>query len=421
MLNRIVTICIFSTLFFSSYVLFKEPFEFYLPYLFIVILLPFLAFKNKFPVKIMGIFLLMLLPALFSVSVGDNTYALFFKIFLNILISVLFYYYIFHVYKLDVMTLFSFYMKGALIISIIGLIQFLSFKIGFTYGYDYHWIGLNKWGVSYGGSFGIRINSIFSEPSYFGGSISAAFFIALYNLFTRNKYFINTMQSLLIVVIYFLTFSSVSYLGVFISLILIMINMGLLRYVLIFTPIILGSYYYLYTNVAEFRERVDGLDALYDGQVKKIGDVHGSSFVQYNNFHVATENLKKNPLFGTGLGSHQIAYDKYSLAKQFKVTDDFNKSDGNSMFIRLMSETGLVGLIFMFLFIRKYFVLRNPKNKDDFLWLISSGALVVILLQLFRQGNYTYNGFMFYMWLYYYTKVVSRNDAIESGNNLEEI
>ncbi len=28
--------------------------------------------------------------------------------------------------------------------------------------------------------------------------------------------------------------------------------------------------------------------------------------------------------------------------------------------------------------------------------------LVIILLQLARQGNYTFSGFLAYMWLYYY-------------------
>ncbi len=204
--------------------------------------------------------------------------------------------------------------------------------------------------------------------------------------------------------------------GVFVSLILLLINFGFVRYVLIFAPLVIGGYIYLYANVAEFRDRVDGLDDLYSEKAKSSFDVHGSSFVQYNNTHIATENFKRNPLFGTGLGSHQIAYNKYSLARQFGGINEFNQSDANSMFLRLMSETGLYGMIFILLFIGKFFVIR-PRDAiaDDQLWLISSAALVAILLQLLRQGNYTYNGFMFYMWLYYYVKIVSRE---REHNNL---
>ena len=79
------------------------------------------------------------------------------------------------------------------------------------------------------------------------------------------------------------------------------------------------------------------------------------------------------------------------------------------MFLRLMSETGLYGLLLIMIFIGKFFVLRKKDNSNELYWVISSATLIVILLQLFRQGNYTYNGFMFYMWLYYYTFLAEKN------------
>lgn len=420
MLNRIITFCIFSTLFFSSFVLFKQPFEFYLPYIFIFSLLPFFIFKFPFPVFIFKIFGPLLLWGLISIWTRDNTSALFWKIYLNILFSAMFYYYVFEAYKFDLNKLFSYYLKGAFILSVIGLIQFVSYKLGFEYGYNFRLYGLNKWNVVYGGSFGIRINSLFSEPSYYGAAIGPAFFVSLFNIFTRNRDgLLSFGQSVLVIVVYFLTFSSVSYLGVFISLVLILLNLGFVRYVLIFTPIIIGGYFYLYNNVEEFKVRVDGLDELYQGDQRAFGKVHGSSFVQYNNFHVAVENFKKNPVMGSGLGSHSIAYKKYSLAKQFGVADEFNKSDANSMFLRIVSETGLFGIFFILFFIIKFFVLKNNDTLGDNLWLISNACLVIIFLQLFRQGNYTYNGFMFYMWMYYFAKqaLVEKKEIDEAPTN----
>lgn len=422
MFNKIITFCIFSTLFLNAFVLFKQPVEFYLSYVIIIALLPFFILKFKFPAFVLKIFIPILLFGLISVWTNDNTYPLFFKIFINVFFSVLFYYYVFVAYDLDVNQLFDYYMKGAVIICLIGLVQFVSFQIDFKYGYDFGYLGLSKWGFNRGGIFGVRLNSILSEPSTLGGTIGPAFLVALYNIMTRQTKFISRKSSLLIIIIYLLTFSSVAYAGVFVSLILILINMGFLRNVLIFAPIILASYFYLYNNVEDFRGRVDGITDLYQGKAKRGFDVNGSSFVQYNNFHVAVQNLIHNPLYGTGLGSHPIAYDKYSLGKQFKVVDEFNKSDANSMFYRMMSETGLLGILFILLFIIKLFVQKKPGvSDDDDLWLISSAALVAIFLQLLRQGNYTYNGFMFFMWLYYYTKLASKNamenkEAIESKN-----
>lgn len=328
------------------------------------------------------------------------------KISVNVFISGIFYKYVFNVYQFNIEKIMSYYMKGALIISVIGLFQVISYKIGFTKGYDYSW-AFNKWGVTPGG-LGMRLNSIFSEPSYFAASVGPAFFVAIYNILFGKKLFINKIQGGFIILAYILTFSTVAYVGIFITIILLTLNYGLVRYIIIIFPITIFLYLYLYNNVPEFRDRISGLDDLYTGEATSAFDVHGSSFVQYNNFHVAFENFKANPAFGTGLGSHPVAYDKYSLIKEFGGIYDFNKMDGNSMAFRLMSETGLFGMGLMLFFIIYFFVKRRLDNDNEIYWVVSNAALVIIMLQLFRQGNYTYNGFFFYMWLYYYCFLANR-------------
>lgn len=140
-------------------------------------------------------------------------------------------------------------------------------------------------------------------------------------------------------------------------------------------------------------------------KINILGKIHGSSFVQFNNFIVTKENFKSNPVFGTGLGSHGIAFEKYNLNSFIGNEYRNNSSDANSMLLRIISETGLFGIVFMYLFIKNNFIKRDPTNEiSDYHWLISNAVLVIILLQLARQGNYTYGGFMAYMWLYYYTK-----------------
>jgi hypothetical protein len=294
-------------------------------------------------------------------------------------------------------------MKGAYIVAVIGLVQVLSYVIGFKFGYDYTWV-LNKWGVIQGGLLGIRLNSVFSEPSYYGISIAPAFFVACYNMMMKGKQdFLKPWQYVIIIISYFLTFSSVAYLGIFVTLLLFLINFGFARYVFIVLPLIIGLYTYLYQNINEFSSRIDGLQELFIGEEKNSFNVHGSSFVLYNNYTIATENFLENPLWGTGLGSHQIAYDRYSVVKEFGGIYEFNRSDANSMGLRIMSETGLIGIIFMLFVIFKFYIFKwRSRDERGELWVLSNAALVVILLQLLRQGNYTYNGFFFYMWLYYY-------------------
>lgn len=412
-LNSFLTAAIFSTLFFSSYVLFTKPFEGYLSYMVVLLLLPLFFLKYRIPVNILMLYALLLLFGIVNILSGDNTGDLFMKIFLNIVISSLFYYYIFQVFNCDIDRILGLYMKGAAFVALIGLIQMISYKVGFKAGYDFRWI-FNKWSLVEGGIIGIRLNSIFSEPSYFGASIGPAFFIAAYNLTKKRNLYISKWQNIIILVTYFLTSSSVAYLGIFATLVVLLINFGFVRYVMIFVPLIITSYIYLYNNNSDFRERVDGVDNLYSGNATTAFEVHGSSFVQYNNFHVATENFKRNPLYGSGLGSHSIAYDKYSLTKAYGGIYDFNKADANSMALRLMSETGLFGMLFILIFILKFFTLRDKVNdSNEVYWLASGAALVIIVLQLFRQGNYTYNGFFFYMWLYYYANIKNKEKSIK--------
>lgn len=417
-MNRLINIGIFSTLFFNAIVLFKDPFEFYISYIPVIVLLPLFMMRYKFPTKMMYLFLPLLVFGVLNIFFDNNTVGDFLKIFVNVFISALFFYYVFQYYDEDLDYIFGLYMKVAVWVSILGIVQLASYWVSFRPGYDYTMYGFNKWAVVRGG-LGLRVNAVFSEPSYYGATMAPAFFVAVINLFFRRANYVNFWRSVLIVTAYLLTFSTVAYLGVFIVLILLLINFGLVRYIALAIPIALIIFNVMYNNAEEFKVRVDGLKALYVDDIlekeglkkgesnmmkvqKLLKSVHGSSFVQYNNFKVAVGNFIDHPLFGTGLGSHKTAFDRYNVLYQLGGLYKFNTADANSMFLRTMSEAGLFGLLFLFLFIKRYF-LRIPEdiNQNNY-WLMSNAMLVVIFLQLARQGNYTYNGFIFYMWFYYF-------------------
>ena len=135
-----------------------------------------------------------------------------------------------------------------------------------------------------------------------------------------------------------------------------------------------------------------------DDGIERRGEI-----LRINNYTVTKQNFIKNPIFGTGLGSHEFAYDKYSLNKIIGGIYEFNTGDANSLFLRTVSEVGLMGIIFIILFAFKYFVSNdlNQREIDDY-WLIGNALLVLILLTYIRQGNYTYNGFFMYCWMYFY-------------------
>lgn len=420
-----VPLLIYFTIFMNSIVLFTSPFEFYLGYIIYIFLLPVFISKYGLNGKLVGVFFLLFVTGILNILIGNNTVALFFKVFTGLILSYFFYYYVILEYDLDVELLFKWYMKGCYFTALIGVFQFVSFNIGFTTGYDYRWI-FNKWGYSPGGLFGIRINSILCEPAYISTLLAPAMFVSIYNLFRREPLYISKVKSIILITVYILSFSSLAMIGVLLALTLFAVNFGFVRYVVIAVPVLIVLFNVLYNNVAEFRERYDSLVDLYEGEEFKLGKTHGSSFILYNNYHVATENFKQNFMFGTGIGSHPVAYNKYSLAKHIKVYGfNLNAADANSMFLRLLSETGIFG-VSIFLFIVFRFFVNREDGVESYHWLVSNGIFIMLALALFRQGHYFFNGFPFFVLLYIYNYYsyqslkISLAESINSPKQAEE-
>jgi hypothetical protein len=221
-----VTLFIYLSIFINSYVFFKEPFEFYFGYLIYIVLLPGFFARFRLNRELVIIFLVLFLTGIFNVFIGNNTPQLFFKVFLGLVLSYFFYYFVILQFKFDIEQLFFWYLKGSYIASIIGLVQLISFQVGFKPGYDFSWI-FNKWGLAPGGFFGIRINSIFAEPTYLAAVLSAAFFAAIYNLFRNQTYGLSRFQSIVVILVYLVSFSGLGQMGIFLSLIFFAISYGL--------------------------------------------------------------------------------------------------------------------------------------------------------------------------------------------------
>jgi hypothetical protein len=410
-MKRATLIFLFANLFLSALVLFKAPFEFYIGYIG-YLFLPYFFFKLGPPKYALFIFLVEFVIGVIFVQLGLNTFSQLIKVTMGFFLSVAFFEFAMKVYDGDVEYLFKFYLKSAFVVSAIGLVQVVTQRVGFSPGYNYGWL-LNKWGVIYAEGGGIRMNSLFSEPSYYASTMSPALFVAMYNLWNRkNPKFITIRQSLVILIAYPLTQSGVGMFGILISILLLVFNSGFLRYSFFVIPLMAFGFNYAYDNNQEFRDRVDSTFEIYNTGNIYSYDIHGSSFVLYNHTHIATENFAENPFFGTGLGSHETAFDRFSLTNMSGVVDiEFNKADANSMALRLMSETGLAGLIFFAYFLFSNWVLKSWALRDE-VWIISNACFLIITLQLLRQGNYFYCGFPFFLWLYYYTK---RKNTVEKS------
>ncbi len=392
--------------FMYAWVLTKEPAEIYGGYLIIIPLLLVYIVRYGIPTQFWLFAGFFVFTGLVNIAANNNEADQFLKIFLGVMMSYLFFYYVLKRFDFDVQVIFRAYLIGALIVSIIGLIQFSSYLVGFRPGYDFTWLGIfNKWGVVTGGNLGIRVNSIFGEPSTYAAVMAPAMFVSLNNLITRAAFVYKRWQSILVLAVYLLTFSSLGYLGIFVALLLLMINYGFARLIFLFVPLFAVAFVVLYNYVPDFQYRWDSTITLFQTGQVDIKTEHGSAIVFYNNYVVATENLGNNFLFGSGLGSHPVAFEKYSITKDIQ-TFGFanNSSDANSMLLRIISEIGLIGVVFAFVFIRRGLVRRDPYDAENKYWIISAATLCILILYLLRQGHYFLNGFPLFVWIYYYTR-----------------
>lgn len=403
--NNFDDVMISLTIMISSITFFKTPFEGYFHYLIFLIYFPFFIRRYGWQTLPFKFLLIPMIFSLYNLFTKNCELFGFVKIFMGMLLSVTFYNYVIIHYQFNLEKLLNIYLKGIIICCYIGIVQVISYNIGFSPGYNFSFI-LNKWGVVPGSIFGLRVNSIFSEPSQFAIVLLPAAFIASRNILFRDYKFLNIWQSYLIILSLILTTASTGYIGIFFSLVLIAINYGRFANFIIILGISFLGFYLFYIYVPDFKTRVDAAVNLWIRDQYTIDDINTSSFVQYNNFHVSFENFKEHPLFGTGLGSYPGAYEKYSLtnAADFLIKEgfDFNSQDGNSLFFRSMAEMGIAGVLFWLLLIARFFVRRNQNDPSDDTWIYSGAMLAIIFGYLMRQGNYFLNGFPFFVLMYYY-------------------
>jgi hypothetical protein len=409
------TFLIFTTIFVSSITFFTVPFEGYFHYLIFALFFPFFVARYGFPKPPFQLLFLPLLFGVFHIFMGDDTVDLFLKIFIGLLLSTTFYFYVFEYYDMNVEELFRIYIRGCVLVSWIGLFQLISYRIGFKLGYDYGWL-FNKWAVIADRAGGIRVNSIFAEPVQFAIVIIPSVFVAMNGLFRNDFKFMSRLECVLILLIVLFTKSSTGYIGIFVIFFLFIINYGHFVNLLIGLGVIASVSSIIYVYVPEFHERVDSSVGLWVNEDLSVKNVNSSSFVLYNNFHIAFLSLKHNPIGGSGLGSHKVAFDIYSLTKNKGVLNfAFNKSDANSLFLRLMSETGLLGVVFIVMLLYRCYVRRKDGEEDLPYWMVSNSILVMLILCLLRQGNYFLNGLPFFFWMYYYNfKVYGERSETDS-------
>jgi hypothetical protein len=402
-----------SNIFTNAFILFKRPFEFYVGYIFMFFFLgAYVYFFRTLKINKVFIFTFFLADLFSCLNIfwGNDSFFLFFKQFTGFLLNGVVYYLLFRVNEYNIEKLFRIYMKFSFIIALIAVFQEFSFLIGFKYGYDFSYFipyfkfGSTSWGL-------MRVCSILPEPSHFGAAMAPAMFISVLNIIKKESNFISQPASLLIIISGLLTFSLISYFGIIIALLLIMLNHKQSKLIINCSVILLVFSGIAYLCLPDIQLRVNDTVSVLFGNTLLGKGSNLSTFAFCSNAMVAFKSFLRNPLFGSGLGSYPLSYAKYIAGligpnPVAKFTIPLCVDDAGSLFFRVISETGLLGIGIFFYFMIKNYV---PRKKDGNTWMISNAILCLFFMNLIRMGNYFYCGFIFFVWAYYFTNKASQN------------
>ena len=243
-----------------------------------------------------------------------------------------------------------------------------------------------------------RLMSIFKEPAHFVVVILPACYF-----FLRSKLF---LKFFVLFVSIILSESSLGYIGCGMMFIFPFFNLKKFKYLLVAVPLVLTLFFYTYKNFESFQMRVDdsmdNLTVLKNGKFDESTNL--SSYVMLSNLYIAKQNIIEHP-FGSGIGSHHYMF-KTRYHKTMRPPNYINKLghkfdnsfDANSLFTRISSEFGIIGIICVIFFLIRSFNLSFSNSN-----FILQGILIYFLLKLFRDGTYFPPELFFFIWMFYFT------------------
>jgi hypothetical protein len=249
-----------------------------------------------------------------------------------------------------------------------------------------------------------RLNGILSEPAHY-----AAIMLPASYYFLKNKNYIRF--SILLVTI-FLSKSSIGFIGLALIIIVPLIKVKyFLKYSWIVILVLASSTLYLSTEwnkpvdenksnslVRRLKETNKSLNAVFTGTFDK--SVNLSSYAFLSNAFVTKEIFLDHPL-GAGLGSYKNEYEKYYpriKPPPYLITlklSKINKTDANSLFLRIVADLGIFAFLLLLYFIYKSFNLfKNEKRKEQ------QSAFFYLILKLIREGHYFPPEFYFFLLIF---------------------
>lgn len=272
---------------------------------------------------------------------------------------------------------------AAFIISLIGCIQQLGYISGVNRLYDYTLYGFVRNGMYINGNI-LRVTSLYAEPAHLNSLLSGGIYIALLSI--NKKYtFVNSLKTTIIIICTLMTFSSLVYISVGIVFIAYILwnNQNLikkLKWTILGVTLLLIITRFFPDNTQQI---LDKISTLKTANSTSSNDLSGFAII--SNIKVAVLKMQDLYLFGTGLDSHRLFYFDYIGSLYSSVLMHLNYADAASLYTRIFSEFGIIGLIFFIGWvIRHIFIATKSKNE------YYQFSVLLLIIQGLRNGNYIY-------------------------------
>lgn len=272
---------------------------------------------------------------------------------------------------------------ASLLLAIYGCIQEFGYilKIPVLYDISQYGFTLNGLDVGYGNL--MRVNSLYAEPAHLGPILGLGILIGLIECYKNKNKNACYWKEGTIIVCALLTQSFLVYMSGIMAIICFVFfyQDGLKRKTKwIVLTVLAGTFFCAF----QWDFIYGALGRL--AQFKTLETDTGndlSALAIVSNTRVAIEKMKDGYLFGTGLDSHRLYYDAYIDELYSYIYMRLNSEDAASMYIRIFSEFGIVGLSAFCVMLVKQF-LFGLKTKKKILVM----SILMFMVGIMRDGSY---------------------------------
>jgi hypothetical protein len=257
-----------------------------------------------------------------------------------------------------------------------------------------------------------RLFGLSTEPSHFAVMLLPSVYLVLTNFYLKN-YSINRFFNIsryIIILAFILSFSVVGYFGFFLIILFYFLNSQKLNFIKFVTLFVLFIVVIFFIYNSSLSQKVNSLiNSSYDISGTNYTTNDQTAFALLSNLLVAKEGLFSSNFIGTGINSHQLTYNKFitNLFSQDNIPAELNKETAGSLFIRITSEFGLLGIFLFFIFL----YINLLPNRNIYFG-INQMAIIFLLTYSARTGHYISNIFLFFFAIYYYSFKLGKCDNL---------